>query len=223
MALGNLVEDSSTVVKETWDDALSDAPTGYTFVSAATFAAAYTGEILQGGTWVVTGGVGVYTPPAEYTEAFDPTIGAGVVKKAAHDMLDVFDEGLAHIEDNRLIWAQDVVNAAIDGIRWQIINTARIALNAVRTASFRQKFCEESASWPTGVNGNAREYVDAFAALSTLYVPSKDFSWVSHGDASPARATIENSADVFMNATNVENEPVSAKLAGREWINDIPA
>ena len=26
----------------------------------------------------------------------------------------------------------------------------------------------------------------------------------------------------FNNATNVENAPSSAKLIGREWINDIP-
>ena len=94
-------------------------------------------------------------------------------------MLDVFDAGLGYIEDNRLFWSQAVVSAAIDGISWQIINTARIALNATRTASYRQKWCEEAASWPSGVLMEiAREYVDAFAALQTFYVPSKDFSWV---------------------------------------------
>ena len=116
------------------------------------------GRIQSGGHWDGT----TYTPPAG-DEYFIPS--TNIVAIAAHNMLDVFDAGLGYIEDNRLFWSQAVVSAAIDGISWQIINTARIALNATRTASFRQKFCEESASWPTSANGNAHGYLDEFAAL----------------------------------------------------------
>ena len=91
-----------------------------------------------------------YTPPAG-DEYFAPP--SNIVAVAANAMMDALEEGLGYIEDNRLTWPQAIASAAIDGIHWQIINSARIALNAVRTASFRQKFCEESASWPTGVNG----------------------------------------------------------------------
>ena len=66
-------------------------------------------------------------------------------------MMDVFDEGLAYIADNRMMWTDDLITKAIEGIHWQMVNTARVALNATRTHARRQKFCEESASWPTGV------------------------------------------------------------------------
>ena len=129
------------------------------------------GRIQSGGHWDGT----TYTPPVgnEYFLPFDPTTDAGMVKDAAHDMMDVFDEGLAYIADNRMMWTDDLITKAIEGIHWQMVNTARVALNATRTHARRQKFCEESASWPTGVNGNAREYVDAFGGNTVSYFPNQ--------------------------------------------------
>ena len=123
------------------EDETATAPTGETAVLESVIRAAdppgADGRIQSGGHWDGT----TYTPPAG-TEYFIPS--TNIVAIAANNMLDVFDAGLGYIEDHRLFWPQAVVDAAIDGIHWQIINTARIALNAVRTASFRQKFCEES-------------------------------------------------------------------------------
>ena len=201
------------------EDETETAPTGETAVLESVIRAAdppgADGRIQSGGHWDGTS----YTPPAG-TEYFIPSTNA--VAMAANTMLDVFDEGLAYIEDNRYFWTQEVVSAAITGIHWQIINSARIALNAVQTAAYRQKWCEESGSWPSGVNGNAREYVDAFAELQTFFVPSKDFSWVED-TATPTRLDLIGATTAFSSATNVEDAPTSAKLAGRAWINDIPA
>ena len=66
------------------------------------------------------------------------------------DMLDVFDVALDYINENRFAWTDDLRTKAIEGIHWQIVNSARVALNATRTHARRQKFCEESASWPDG-------------------------------------------------------------------------
>ena len=65
-------------------------PTGHDFILKSTIEAAYTGEIWQGGTWIVTGGVGVYTPPADILIAYDTTSNSGMVKDAANAMMDVF-------------------------------------------------------------------------------------------------------------------------------------
>ena len=157
-----LVEDSSNVIKAyTEDDALL-APPGHTAVAVSVIEAVYTGTIYQGGTWVVTGGVGVYTPPDGIVEPIDSTTDIGGVQASCDAMLAVFDQALEYIHANRFAWQDDVRTKAIEGIHWQIVNSVRVALNATRTHARRQKFCEESASWPDGTNGNVREYVDAF-------------------------------------------------------------
>ena len=69
-------------------------------------------------------------------------------------MLDVFDQALDYIHANRFAWTVDLRTKAVEGIHWQIVNSARVALNATRTHARRQKFCEESASWPDGTNGD---------------------------------------------------------------------
>ena len=131
-------------------------------------------------------------------------------------------KGLAYIQDNRAIWTDDAVTKAIEGIHWQIVNSARVVLNATRTAARRQKFCEESASWPDGVNGNVREYVDAFGANDAIALPTKDWSWVDPETDPYERENVMGSDDEFGAATNVENAPSSDKLIGRAWIDDIP-
>ena len=81
----------------------------------------------------------------------------------------------------------------------------------------RQKFCEEAASWPTGLSGDVVEYVAAMAAVAT---PTKDWSWVAH--ATDVRLDVTGAAQGFNNATNVENAPGSDALIGRRWIREIP-
>ena len=193
-------------------------PAGHDFILKSTIEAAYTGEIWQLGTWDGT----TYTPPADILVDYDATTDAGMVKDAAHNMMDVFEEGLAYIQDNRAIWTDDAVTKAIEGIHWQIVNSARVALNATRTAARRQKFCEESASWPDGVNGNVREYVDAFGANTSVALPTKDWSWVDPETDPYEREDVVEADDEFGAATNVENAPSSDKLIGRAWIDDIP-
>ena len=124
-----------------------------------------TGDILPLGTWDAA--TSTYTPPSGggLTPApYDPTTDSGEVKDAAHQMMDVFENALAYIEDFRHVWTQDTGDRASDGIHWMMVNSARVALNSTRTHANRQKFLEEAASWPTMVNGVARQYVDAFAA-----------------------------------------------------------
>ena len=178
-----------------------------------------TGEITPLGTWDGS----TYTPPSGggIVEHFDPTTDSGAVKSSCNAMLDVFDIALAFIRDNQLVW-QDAARAkAIEGIHWQIINSARVALNSTRTHARRQKFCEESASWPDGTNGNVVDYVDAFSNGGPT-TPTKDWSWVNPENDPYTRVVVGSAATQFMNATNVENAPSSDNLIGREWINDIP-
>ena len=149
-----LVEDSSNVIKAYTEDDSLLAPPGHTAVAVSVIEAAYSGTIYQGGTWVVTGGVGVYTPPTGILTVIDPTTDIGGVQEAAHDMMDVFDNALDFIHNNRSVWTEDARAKAEDGIYWQIINSARVALNSTRTHARRQKFLEESASWPDMTNGD---------------------------------------------------------------------
>ena len=88
------------------------------------------------------------------------------MQEACKDMLDVFDVALAYIQENRFAWTVEVRAFAVDGIHWQIASIRPgWRSTATRTHARRQKFCEESASWPDATNGNAREYVDAIAAV----------------------------------------------------------
>ena len=177
-----------------------------------------TGEILPLGTWIS----GVYTAPSGggIVEHIDPTTDTGGVQEACIEMLNVFDVALAYIQDNRFAWPEDARAKAETGISWQIINSARVALNATRTHARRQKFCEESASWPDGTNGNVREFLDAVAQNGST--ATKDWSWVMPETDPYTRTNTVDAAQGFNNATNVEDAPSSAKLVGREWISDIP-
>ena len=179
-----------------------------------------TGEILPLGTWIA----GVYTAPSGggIVEHIDPTTDIGEVQTACSNMLDVFDVALDYIQQNRLAWQSGHRASAIDGIHWQIVNSARVVLNSTRTHARRQKFCEESASWPDATNGNVREYVDAIATSNSVINPGKDWSWVNPEDDPYTRHEVGEAGNQFGSATNVENAPSSAKLIGREWINDIP-
>ena len=129
-------------------------------MTKATIETACSCSIYLGGTWDGT----TYAPPAGITIGIDSTTDIGGVQASCAAMLDVFDAALDYIQQNRFAW-QDVHRAeAIEGIHWQIVNSARVALNSTRTHARRQKFCEESASWPDGTNGDVRQYVDAIAA-----------------------------------------------------------
>ena len=214
------MEDSSNVIKAyTEDDALL-APPGHTAVAVSVIEAVYTGTIYQGGTWIVTGGVGVYTPPVGIVEPIDSTTDIGGVQASCNAMLDVFEQALDYIHGNRFAWPEDARAKAETGISWQIVNSARVALNATRTHARRQKFCEESASWPDGTNGNVREYLDAVAANGST--PTKDWSWVMPETDPYTRTNTVDAAQGFNNATNVENAPGTDKLIGRGWLADIP-
>ena len=97
-----------------------------------------TGEILPLGTWIA----GVYTAPSGggIVEHIDPTTDQGSVQEKAHDAMDVLEEALAFIQENRHVWRAEVVAAAETGIHWMMVNMARVMLNATRTAANRVKF-----------------------------------------------------------------------------------
>ena len=213
-----LVEDSSDVIKAYTEDDSLIAPPGHTAVNASVIEAAYTGTIYQGGTWDGT----TYTPPTGIVVPIDSTTDIGGVQVACANMLDVFDNALAFIHENRFAWQDKIIDNAIEGIHWQVINSARVALNSTRTHARRQKFCEESASWPDATNGNVRQYVDAFGGNTPIATPTKDWSWVDPEADPYTRHIVSGSLTGFSMATNVENAPGSAKLVGRSWLNEIP-
>ena len=175
------------------------------------------GPIIQGGFW--NGLAYSYTPPPGVVMPIDPTTAAGAVQAACDAMLDVFEVALGFMDANRGVWLPDAIAKAEDGMHWQIKNAARVALNGTRPHARRQKFCEESASWPTGLSGDVVQYVDAMGG-DGVNTPTKDWSWVAH--ATDARVDVDDAAQGFNNATDVEDAPGSAKLIGRGWIADIP-
>ena len=159
-------------------------PTGHDFILKSTIEAAYTGEIWQLGTWDGT----TYAPPADILVSFDPLTGAGPVKKAAHDMMDVFDEALAYIVDNRLTWTDDQVTKAIEGIHWQAVNTARdMSLTPLARRHGGRNSARNQRLGRTMVNGNALGSTwmpvrDNPATVNPW--PGKDWSWVNPEDRS---------------------------------------
>ena len=173
-----------------------------------------TGVILSGGSWNGT----TYTPPANILPVTDPTSDAYLVQTAAHAMLDVFDQALILMADYAYAWPHKNIEGARDGIHYMIVNAARVALNSTRSASNRVKFMEEAASWPTGVNGDPGQYIDAMGAAS----PSDMWSWVDISNTALPRINITNSSTGFADALNVEVAPSSDELIGRSWINVIP-
>ena len=213
-----LVEDSSNVIKAYTEDDSLIAPPGHTAVNASVIEAAYSGTIYQGGTWDGS----TYTPPTGIVVPLDTSTAQGMVKESCLAMLDVFEQALDYIHHNRLVWPDAARAIAVEGIHWQIINSARVALNATRTAARRQKFCEESASWPLTTNGNVIGYVDAIAAHDPPLTPTKDWSWVMPQTDPYTRVGVDTAGDQFGSATNVENAPSSEKLIGRGWVSEIP-
>ena len=201
------------------DDPGGHVPDGSIAVFEETIRAAdppgATGDILSQGTWIG----GVYTAPTGVVIAIDPTTAIGGVQAACDDMLDTFENALNFIADNQLAWQHAAVRSAETGIHYQLVNSARVALNATRTHARRQKFCEESASWPTGLSGDVVQYVDAMGATG-VNLPTKDWSWVD--PTTDARNDVADAAQGFNAATNVETAPGSDKLIGRGWIRDIP-
>ena len=219
------VQTSDNKIIGVTDSDTAPTPTGTTAVLETTIRASdppgATGDIELLGSWdgsTYAGPTDAGLLPAPY----DPTTDSGMVKDSCNAMLDVFDVALAFIRDNPLAWQDSARARAIEGIHWQIVNSARVALNSTRTHDRRQKFCEESASWPDATNGNVREYVDAIEAADTLTTPTKDWSWVDPEADPYTRSAVGQAITQFMSATNVENAPSSEKLIGRTWISDIP-
>ena len=136
------VDDTSDILKTLVTDDDLTAPTGETAVTKTVIETACGCSVYLGGTWDGT----TYTPPTGITIAIDDTTDIGAVQASCSAMLDVFEVALAYIHDNRAAWPEDARAKAETGISWQIINSARVALNATRTHARRQKFCEESAS-----------------------------------------------------------------------------
>ena len=176
-----------------------------------------TGDILQQGTWLA----GVYTAPSGggIVVPIDPTTDIGSVQAACDDMIDTFEAAFVYIQDNRVAWQSAARKKAVTGIHYQLVNAARVALNSTRTHATRAKFCDESASWPMGVNGDVIQFVDAMGDDSVT-TPTKDWSWVN--PTTDARLPVGMAAEGFMSATDIENAPGSATLIGRQWIRNIP-
>lgn len=213
--------DASGVIVAFADDPGGYTPDGTTAVFDETIRMANPpgpdGPIYQGGIW--DGSTYTYTPPAGAVLPIDPTTAVGGVQAACDDMLDTFEVAFDFIYENRIAWQSAARKKAVTGIHWQIVNSARVALNSTRTHARRQKFCEESASWPTGLSGDVVQYVDAMGDDSVT-TPTKDWSWVN--PTTDARNDVTGAAQGFMSATNVENAPGSDRLISRSWIGEIP-
>ena len=146
--------------------------------------------------------------------------GVDQAKAAAHIMMDEFDRAFDFINDNRLLWPFAQLQAAVEGIHFQVDAAARIALNSTRTHANRQKFCEESASWPTDVK-RRREAVRGWIPSGNRCQPTT-WSWVDPETDPLERTDIGEAKEKFLAPTNVEDAPGTDMLIGREWINDIP-
>ena len=104
------MEDSSNVIKAyTEDDALL-APPGHTAVAVSVIEAVYTGTIYQGGTWIVTGGVGVYTPPDGIVESRLTALRTSVAcRHRATPCWMCSINALDYIHANRFAWQGDAI------------------------------------------------------------------------------------------------------------------
>ena len=142
-------------------------------------------------------------------------------KAAANAAMDVLEGILGIIARYNHVWPDATVTNAREGIYWQQVNMARVCLNSTRTHANRQKVCDETASLPSNLNGDPRQYIDGMGGGMTL--PTKDWCWVDVEADPPAQDAISGSGDNFVSATNVETAPTSDKLIGRGWIDDIPA
>ena len=214
MAVRYFVETSSSVLKSATDFDLEPTPAGHTAVLRSTIAAVWDEAILIGGKWDGS----AYTPPDDYVAPPDPNTDAGSVQIAAGLMMDTFESACELIRENRLLWPAANISQGLEGIHWQIIAAARVALNSTRPADERIKFLEECASWPTGVSGDVVKYVDA---MSTPADFGEKWSWVM--PESPfTRVPVGMAPTAFEDATNVEAAPSSSDLLGRAWIMDIP-
>ena len=196
-------------------------PTGHDFILRSTIEAAYTGPIWQLGTWDGT----TYTPPVGIiipATPIDLTTDAGMVQEAATNASDVLDRWVLEILDNLGSLPPQVAFTAIDGIQHMKVVMARVALNAVRTAAFRVKMCEEAGSGPTDASGDATSYVDAIAAETMAVEITDKWSWVKESVDPPVRVDVNTAQSTFSSPTNIEDAPSSADLISRKWIDDIP-
>ena len=185
----------------------------------------YSGVIYQGGTWVVTGGVGVYTPPTGILLPIDSTTDIGGVQTACADMLDVFDATPSTISTTTVLLGRTMFARRPSKVfHWQIINSARVALNATRTHARRQKFCEESASWPDGTNGDARQYVDAFVTVATSNPADEGLELGGPRERTRICGPQYGGCYCpFHERHQYRERPKQReKLIGRDWLNDIP-
>ena len=213
------VDDASGVIVAFADDPGGYTPDGSHAVFDETIRMANPpgpdGPIFQGGTWDGS----TYTPPAGAVLPIDPTTNIGGVQEACDDMLDTFEVAFDFIYENRIAWQSAARKKAVTGMHWQIVNAARVALNSTRTHATREKFCDEAASWPTGLSGDVVQFVDAMGATGVA-MPTKDWSWVN--PTTNARNDVADAAQGFNAATNIETAPGSDRLIGRGWIRDIP-
>ena len=92
------------------------------------------------------------------------------------------------------MWPDSNILNAREGIYWMSVNAARIALGT-RTAARRGKFMEEAASWPDGVNGDVRQYVDAMT--DSIALPTKDWGWVTPEMDPYTRVVVGNASATF--------------------------
>ena len=214
------VDDASGVIVALSDDPGASGPDGSTAVFDETIRMADppgpNGSIYQGAIW--DGTDYTYTPPVGAVLPLDPSTAVGAARIACRDMLDVFETALDYIYDNQLAWRQEAVRNAATGIHRQLVNATRVALNTTRTHARRQKYCEESASWPTGLSGDVVQYVEAMGG-NTVATPTKDWSWVN--PTTDARTDVMGAANGFGTATDVENAPTTDRLISRSWIRDI--
>ena len=82
---------------------------------------------------------------------------------------------------------------------------------------------EECASWPSDVNGDVGQYVDAMGIQNSNPIDfNAKWSWVKPEPDPYTRTAAADSTTGFEDATNVEDAPSSSDLIGRAWIQDIP-
>ena len=173
-----LVEDSSNVIKAYTEDDSLIAPPGHTAVDASVIEAAYSRHDLPGRD---LGRDDLYSPDRNRCAAghFDRARnGQGIVP--CHAGCVRASTGL-HPSSTGSFGRMHARAIAVEGIHWQIINSARVALNSTTRTARQPSEVLRGIGELAGcyVNGNVREYVDAIAAANSLTTPTKDWSWVN--------------------------------------------
>ena len=216
MALRYLVDDTSDILKAATNNDNLVAPPGNTAVAATVIAAAYDGVIYLGGTWDGT----TYTPPAGQPTEYNSSTDIGSVQVATLKQIAVLEDLRAGVDRISFHFSDAVLSRAHDWIIYVSLGGIRHALTDTESFADRVKFQEQIASLPLNSDGNLLGFMTQVVA--TLKVPNNSTaSWAQHDDLTANLELGDDSTIGLEDLTTLADEPSSADLVSKEWLDDI--